>query len=238
LREKSNLFDRYVIDVATERVQGRDPEIFWFEDGTPLGQYVRLVNICGTLSGDILRLRRNLPQHQGHFEVDGDTIRPIENPHRHPQRDDDTEDVSAALALLPQIQVDPSRHFVKEAKYPSEIYNLLKCQGGACPGKPLSPHIIQLLGKSANGKLVFERLLPRYLIFHRFCSVAVYKRWILHLIEAVRCLHSLNIIRRDLHLENLLFSADGERQVVADLECRWGQRTAPEIACDDGLDSG
>ena len=66
----------------------------------------------------------------------------------------------------------------------------------------------------------------------------VYKRWILHLIEAVRCLHSLNIIRRDLHLENLLFSADGERQVVADLECRWGQCTAPEIACDDGLDSG
>ncbi len=52
--------------------------IYWFEDGTDLGQCIRLYDIPGTLSGDILRLRRHLPVVSGHFEVDGDIVRPLD----------------------------------------------------------------------------------------------------------------------------------------------------------------
>jgi len=54
----------------------------------------------------------------------------------------------------------------------------------------------------------------------------------------LKALHSLEIVHRDLHFGNLLWSDDGERLVIGDLECRWGQHSAPEIACDDGTDSG
>lgn len=183
LRQHSNLNKRYAIQANTERVNGRDAEMFWFEDGTELGQFVRLVDIPGTLSGDILRLRRDLPSVPGHFEIDGDTIRPIEDPPAQPTWPEDFEDISAALAPLPLVQVDPSRHHVKRGKYRSEIENLLKCQGGACPGTRRSPRVVQLLGRSPDGQLVFEKLLTRGHVLYRYCSVAGYKRWILDLIE-------------------------------------------------------
>ena len=76
LHEQSSLSNRYPLAVSSERVLGCDTICFWFEDGTALGQYIRLVDHPGTLSGDILRLRRDLPPFQGHFELDGDTGQP------------------------------------------------------------------------------------------------------------------------------------------------------------------
>ena len=248
LREQTNIYSRgnkEVIDVASERVDGRNVEILWFEekgeevsDGAKSQvQYVRLVDTPGLL-GDILRLRRNLPLSlQGNFEIDGDIIRSI-TPCPVPLRDPDFEDVCSELTLLPTVQVDLSKHFVKKGKYRSEIWNLLMCQGGTCPGTPLSPNIVRLLGKSKDDELVFEKPLPRYLALPRYCSIRVYKRWILQLIEAVKCLHSIGIVHRDLHIENILFSPNDNRLVVADLECRWGQRSAPEIVRGDVLDAG
>lgn len=53
---------------------------------------------------------------------------------------------------------------------------------------------------------------------------------------AVKGLHSIGIVHRDLRIENILFSKDDDnRLVVADLECRWGQRLAPEIDRGDDL---
>lgn len=141
------------------------------------------------------------------------------------------------LARLPEIKVDPSCHFAKKGKYVSEVENLLECQGGSCPGTSLSPHIIKLLGKSAAGELVFEKLDPRYFALGRFCSIPIYRKWILHIIAALKVLHSLGIVYRDLHIENLLHSKDGQRLVLADLEGRWGQRSALEILLEDTLDS-
>lgn len=52
-------------------------------------------------------------------------------------------------------------------------------------------------------------------------------------------LHSIGIVHRDLRADNLLFSDSGERLVACNLESRWGQRSAPEIAFHGGLeDSG
>ncbi|KAG8168850.1 hypothetical protein KVR01_001599 [Diaporthe batatas] len=212
----------------------------WYDDGTERGQCVRIFDVPDTLSGDILRLYHDLPSLSGHFEIDGDDIRPLNSFLEPPEPiDDDSEDVSDAVSKLPFVSVDPAKHFVKKCKYRSEIENLIKCQGGSVPGHPLSPNIIQLLGRSADGELVFEKLSSCAHILHRFSSLAVYKSWVLQLIDALDCLHSLGIVHRDLRIANLLFSDDGVRLIVCDLESRLGERRAPEVAFQGGLeDSG
>ncbi|KAK0727167.1 kinase-like domain-containing protein [Lasiosphaeria miniovina] len=195
---------------------------YWFNDGTKYGQCVRIFDV------------------PGHFEIDGDDIRPLNCCLEHPELiEDDFEDVSELVTKLPLVRVDPAKHFVKKGKYRSEIENLIKCQGGSVPGHPLSPNIIQLLGRSADGQLVFEKLSSSARTLGRFYSLAVYRSWILQLIDALDCLHSVGIVHRDLRADNLLFSDDGGRLVVCDLESRWGERSAPEVAFQGGLeDSG
>lgn len=189
---------------------------------------MRIFDVPGTLSGDILRLHRNLPAMSGHFEVDGDDIRPLDCCLKHPEViEDDSEDVTELISKLPLVSVNPAKHFVKKAKYRSEVENLIKCQGGSVPGRPLSLNVIQLLGTSPDGQLVFEKLSCSARTLHSFSSLAVYKSWILQLIDALHCLHSVGIVHRDLRADNLLFSNDGQRLVVCDLESRWGERRAP-----------
>jgi serine/threonine protein kinase len=110
-------------------------------------------------------------------------------------------------------------------------------QGGRCPFTPLSPHIIKLLGRFPDGGLVFEKLYPRYSALGRFCSIAIYKQWILHIIAALKVLHSLGIVYPDLRIENLQLSTEGQTLVLADLESRWGQLSAPEIVLEHRLAS-
>ncbi|POS73864.1 hypothetical protein DHEL01_v207744 [Diaporthe helianthi] len=213
---------------------------YWFEDGTEHGQCIRVFDVPGTLSGNILRLYHNLPDLSGHFEIDGDDIRPLSSCLEPPEpTEDDSKAMGESVSKLTLISVDPENHFVKKGKYRSEIENLIKCQGGFVPGQPLSPNIIQLLGRSADGQLVFEKLSSSAHTLGRFSSLAVYKSWLLQLVNAVECLHSLGIVHRDLRAGNLLFSGDGSRLVVCDLESRWGERKAPEVAFQGGLeDSG
>ncbi|KAI9807718.1 MAG: hypothetical protein M1826_004485 [Phylliscum demangeonii] len=241
-RKRTNLFSPggpQVMEADSERRDGIRIETFWRNDGTPQGQCVRLVDRPGTLSGDILRLLRDVPPLPGHAEIDGDSIRELAVAPPWPtEPEDDSEDLTEALAPLPVVTPDPAQHFVKQGKYRSEIENLLKCQQGACPGVPRCASIVRLLGRSPDGGLVFEKLVTRQYTLYRFSSMAVYKRWIEQLIAALRCLHGLGIVHRDLRLANLLFSADGARLAVCDLEGRWGQRWAPELNVDGGLDAG
>lgn len=241
LRQSSNLFPpagEPILDMQVAREEKVSLTI-WYDDGTELGKCVRLYDIPGTLSGNILRLRSMLPPVEGHFEIEGDTVRTLARCLDPPEPiEDDYEDISDLVAQLPLIEVDSARHFVKKSKYRSEIANLLKCQGGSCPGKPLSEHIVQLYGRSRNGELVFKKLLPRAPVLPQFSSVDVYKRWILHIIDALTCLHSLGIVHRDLRIENFLFTKDSNTLIVCDLESRWGQRSAPEVAPHGGLESG
>ncbi|KAI9822865.1 MAG: hypothetical protein M1826_000358 [Phylliscum demangeonii] len=242
MRLRTNLFGPRGLEVMQEDSECRDGiriEKFWRDDGTPLGQFLRLVDRAGTLSGDILRLRQDVPPLPGHAEIDGDSIRALAEAPPWPRRPvDDSELLTEALAPLPVITPDPALHFVKQGKYRSEIENLLKCQQGACPGSPRCSSIVRLLGRSPVGGLVFEKLVTRQYTLSRFCSMAVYKSWIEQLIAALRCLHGLGIVHREIRVDNLLFSADGARLAVCDLEGRWGQRWAPELDFGRGLDAG
>jgi hypothetical protein len=53
----------------------------WFEDG----QCIRLIDITGTFSGNILRLLQNLPSMDGPFEVWGNKVRKIDIPPKLPK---------------------------------------------------------------------------------------------------------------------------------------------------------
>ncbi|KAK3393414.1 hypothetical protein B0H63DRAFT_498613 [Podospora didyma] len=175
-----------------------------FEDG---GRYVRLSHISGALSGDILRIERNLPSIEGHFEIAGDVVCILEQcPDHPPLIDDDFEDVSDLVARLPLINVDPSKHFLKKGKYRSEIESLLRCQGGSCPGTVLSERLIPGFGK-----------LRTRAVLASFSSLNIYRRWILDIIDGLACLHSLGILHRDLRIDNCLLTED-DRPVVCDIE--------------------
>ena len=219
--------------------------VYWFErehdntKGRRRYQYVGLANTPDTLSGSILRLERNLPDLDGgDYEIIGNDIRPILRAPSPPEYgEDDSEDISGALARLPQVAADPRTHFLKKAKYRSEIEHLIACQGGRCPGVPQSDHVVQLLGKSAGGELVFERMDN----FVPLCSIyplARYKTWILHLIDGLQCLHAHGIIHRDLRFDNLVFSPDDGRLLICDLEGRWGNRVAPEVSREPKVEGG
>ena len=246
-RDSTNLVPpngRPMFDQSADVVDGTVYSTYWYENDAYVqeqNQYqcIRLADIPSTLSGDILRLERNLPtlDATGNFEIIGDQMRPLIHAPRPPDYDDDFEDVNATLALLPEVEVE-SKHFLKKPKYVSEIQNLIACQGGSCPGVPISTHIIQLLGKSSIGELVFEKFEPRYVQLASVHPLGTYKAWILQVISGLRCLHSLGIVHRDLRIDNLLFSSDGSRLLICDLEGRWGNRLAPEVSLQPVLDAG
>lgn len=236
---------RRLKDTSIDKIQGIEFQIFWYENGTSRGQYVRIADIPGTLSGEILRFRQGIPELHGEdHEIVGDEIRPLAGQEVPPGPLDDLpenpEDPTDVLASLPVIEhVDSNRQEVKRVKYKSEIVNLLRCQGGSCPGTPISPHIVQLLGKTPEGHLVFERLLGGE-IHKAFDSLHDHKRWILHLIAGVKTLHSLGIIHRNLCLSKLYFRDKRNHKselVIGGLSGKPGNDDAPEIPSQLILDS-
>jgi serine/threonine protein kinase len=225
-------------DEGGGRVDGNVVSSFWLSND----KYVRLVDIPNTLSGDILRLKEDLPEIEGNFEIAGNRIRSIEAvPPRDPEWDksDEQEDITQELEALPIIDADKILHHTKSSTYKSEIQTLLKCQGGSCPGQPLSPYVVHLLGKTAEGKLVFPAMVKRGSAFHNTVpSIGIYKRWKSHIVKALQALHAINVVHRDLTVDNVMFTKDLQQLVVCDLECHWGSRRAPEILPIASLDAG
>ena len=56
-----------IINMSTENAGGFEIQTYWFDNDTDYGRCIRLYNIPGFLSGDILRLRQN---------IEGDMVRP------------------------------------------------------------------------------------------------------------------------------------------------------------------
>lgn len=234
-RHDMRLAGQPVRSTSIDIIQGIEFHVFWYGDSGSRGQCIRIADIPGTLSGEILRLREDIPRLDGDHEIVGNEIRslvgeeapcpPIETPL------DDSEDPADVFTSLPIVDIDIEKHFIKHEVYRREIVNHLRCQGGSCLGTPASPYIARLLGKTQQGHLVFEGL-THGRIFKAFDQLRDYKRWILNLISGLKCLHSLGIIHRNLRLGNLFLRFGGLVKpdlVIGGLGGRGGNDDAPEI---------
>lgn len=198
---------------------------FWYGDG-PF--YVRLLNFDGTLAGDIIRFEKDIPQYGVNLEINGDAVKEINAvPWEEPV--ETTEDLSAPLAQLPTVTSNPSTHFTKRPSHRSEIENLLKCRG--------LPHVIQLVGKTADGQLVFPKMsrdLHLEFLRSRQRTATQVKTWLLQMIDCVAEIHSRGVIHHDLNIRHFLVNdkdSDARHLVVSELEGRSSSATirAPEL---------
>ncbi len=132
-RVATNLYSPQGLQTHDLNVETVKRYSFWFEEG-PSIRCVRVYDVPDTLSGDILRLKAQLPPFDGDCEIDGNVVRPLLSAPSPPEpHDDDTEDVSALVGSLPIVEDSSDKKlFFKKPKYASEIMNLLRCQGGQC----------------------------------------------------------------------------------------------------------
>ena len=100
--------------------------------------YVPLIPEKGMLAGDIVGFQVDLPEYGMNLEIVGNNKRfAVYKEFIERKEEDDYEDCSDELVLLPTIVPDPSIHFLKCTSYKSEIHNLLQCRE--------SPYVVQLL---------------------------------------------------------------------------------------------
>ncbi|TDL29940.1 kinase-like protein [Rickenella mellea] len=198
----------------------------WYGEPTGPYYYLKIVGPPGTLAGDILRCEKDLPIYQSDREIIGDDDRETnkKTPPSEDECDPDLEDCSEEVAKLPLIEVDPGIHFTKSPTYKQEIRYLLLLRG--------SPRVVQLLGRTPDGALVFQKH-ERDLFFASLANrderrVENIKRWMIEVIDAVEVLHSHGIVHRDLVARNIL---DSEPLVICDLQClhATGHCRAPEL---------
>ncbi|KAJ3571142.1 hypothetical protein NP233_g3948 [Leucocoprinus birnbaumii] len=211
LKDQSNLLDDLL-----SMYFGSDFLEIWYANGL----YVKIRDVPGSLSGDILRLRVNVPPLNGHSEIIGDDIVDIAYKDI-PAEDDDEEDttvVAGTVMQLPVVAFDPKIHFAKTCRSIKEVSNLLQVQG--------HPNIVRLLGRNEAGDLVFLRHRRPFLDG----SISDFRRLLLQLVDAVMFLHSKGIVHRDLAFRNLLLSQDRQNLILCDLESRYGSGHCPEIA--------
>lgn len=166
----------------------------WYGDSDP-PYYVKPIGAPGTLAGDIRILKSDLPRYDCDLEIIEDDIHETERKLMvYEDVDPDLEDCSEEVSKLPLVAFDTEKHFAKRPTYKQEIRYLLQCRG--------SRHIVQLLGRTEEGNLVFPKF-KRNLLFAAGCNsdqgrIQNIKRWMLDVIDGVAYLHSLGIVHRDL----------------------------------------
>ncbi|KIM42987.1 hypothetical protein M413DRAFT_443805 [Hebeloma cylindrosporum] len=205
----------------------------WY--GEPPYFYVKIIGGPGTLAGNILRWRCDLPKHayNRNVEIIGDEVREVERkpmPSDDDSPDPDLEDCSGEVAKLPLIAFEDEKHFKKSTTYKQEIRYLLQCRG--------SPHVVQLLGRSEEGALVFPRFKKdladisiENCVNEDQVRIQNIRRWMLDIIDGVGYLHSLGITHRDLTRRNIL---NADPLVICDLQCLNATRHCTAFEIDDG----
>ncbi|EMD38035.1 hypothetical protein CERSUDRAFT_113173 [Gelatoporia subvermispora B] len=192
--------------------------------------YVYLVDVPDTLSGDILRGRRDLPRYDCHLKIIGDEVTEVEFEAPLQLREDDdsrfseklNEDAKDLLDTLLVIMYDESLHFAKPARTRREIEVLLKCRG--------SPHVVQLLGRTWDDRLVFPLHKKPFVAAARAGrSIANIRKWMLGIVDGLSAIHAAGHTYRDFRLDNLL---DHDPVILIDLECTLATTVcmAPELA--------
>ncbi|PPQ69694.1 hypothetical protein CVT26_001653 [Gymnopilus dilepis] len=219
-------FSEHVHRVRTKLVEQRDKIPFWATVkrsavipgggeiwyGEP-AYYVKLIGASGTLAGDILCTKRDLPRYDCDLAIVGNDVRETERKAIDVDEfDPDLEDCSEELAGLPIITFHPEKHFAKRPTYKQEIRYLLECRG--------AHSIVQLLGRTESGDLVFPKFKETFLLTvlknKDEGRIENIRRWMLDIIDGVAYLHSRGIVHRDLTMRNILQSSP---LVICDLQC-------------------
>ncbi|THU75169.1 kinase-like protein [Dendrothele bispora CBS 962.96] len=215
MKKQSNLYTDHV-----EMYFGATFLEVWYEDK----RYVKIHDIPGTLSGNILRLRASLPPLDTPKEIIGNDVAEVVYKDIPPEEDWDDQDASEVTSRLPVVTFDAKLHFAKKCRCVNEVQNLLAAQG--------NPHIVDLLGRTQDGLLVFPLYEeePWIFFFRTKAIITDYRRLFLQLANAVIYLHDRGIIHRDLALRNILVSRDHQNLILCDLESRYGSHVCPEIA--------
>jgi serine/threonine protein kinase len=178
----------------------------------PFGDiYVAIYDVPGTLSGNILRLRANVPWESisGNTEIRGDkilAISPTTPTIAITPFDDEVDENEQTIDLvrgLPLVKsFDEEIHYAKPSTRRSEIPNLLRA-------KELGlPHIVQILGRTEDHQIVFPKLHDGLLLAHKTVGIVAVKRVLLQIAEALISLHDIGMIHRDLVVRNILGSSD------------------------------
>jgi hypothetical protein len=160
--------------------------------------YLKLVGPPGTLAGDILQMTVDIPRYDCDLEIIGNEVRGTEGKPL-PDVIDYREDCSAALAKLPVIVPDLEKHVLEASILEKEIRQLLQCKG--------NPHVVQLLGRTQAGELVF----PKYkqTLFRAALGnqdkrrVRTIKRWMTGIIDGVAVLHKMGIVHGNLNVHKI-----------------------------------
>ncbi|KAL6301651.1 kinase-like domain-containing protein [Sparassis latifolia] len=206
----------------------------WYGDAP---YYVRIVDVPGALSGDILRYKADLPRYDCHLDVVGDTVREIDFKPYPPEELEEEgnsnvleDDAKELFATLPLVTFDENKHFSKPARTRREIEVLQMCKG--------SPQFVQLLGRLEDDQLVFPKY-PHDLLLAAMShkSIDAIRKWMLDIVEGIAFLHARGVTYRDFVLRNFLY---GDPVVICDLECQLASRIckAPEVlAWDDPPDT-
>ncbi|WWC71085.1 uncharacterized protein I206_105038 [Kwoniella pini CBS 10737] len=125
---------------------------------------------------------------------------------------------SEIFLSLPLVQVDPALHYCKTAKTTDEVKNLLAVQD--------LPHIVQLVGRSDEGKLVTLRFGDDlgswvggpFVNGRRINLPESWKsQWTIDIVKGLKSLHKIGILHKDLTVNNILFKED--HAIICDLEC-------------------
>ncbi|KAJ7253080.1 kinase-like domain-containing protein [Mycena haematopus] len=214
LKDESNLFNNLegcVVGASVLHHLYRKP---------PFGDvYVAIHDVPDTLSGNILRLRASVPWESisGNSEIRGDKI-------------------LAIPPNTPTIAITPFDDEDDGADLNEQTIDLVR-------GLPLIeakelglPHIVPVLGRTEDHKIVFPKLCEGLILAHHTVGIAAVKRILLQIVEALISLHDIGIIHRDLSVRNILGSSDYQTAYLCDLECFLGSWECPEIAGADGVE--
>ncbi|KXN85849.1 Versiconal hemiacetal acetate reductase [Leucoagaricus sp. SymC.cos] len=105
LKDQSNLFHNSI-----SLYFGANFLELWYQGGL----YVKIHDIPNALSGNILRLKANVPPLTRHAEIKGDDVTDIAYKDI-PSKDEDDEDAREAVRQLPVVAFDAETHFAKLA---------------------------------------------------------------------------------------------------------------------------
>jgi len=184
--------------------------------------YVKLIGPPGTLAGDILWLKSDLPRYDCNLEIIENEIREIERKFMVIEETSKVKNSLEELSQLPVIVFDPEKHCLRRKNKRETRANMgIRGYRGD----------IQLLGRTEEGKLVFPKFKKpppdSKPVARKPGWIQDVKRRMLSDINNILKLHSHGIVHRDL---TSLTTQEPDPLVICDVRCLRGSGSVPSLS--------